>query len=122
MDARPSHRARLPLLLALLIGLPLTGAALTIRPAVSSEVPSSEVDAFVTELGAMMRADPLDIRPDRAVAQQGEPEPSAEPSPEPSPEPTPEPTPDPTPKPTPDPKSDKDGDRLTYAEEASPAA
>lgn len=105
MDARPSHRARLPLLLALVIGLPMSGAALTIRPAESSEVASAETDAFIAEFGAALSADPLDIRTRRVLVQQGEPEPS------------PEPTPEPTPKPTPDPDSDKDGDRLTYAEE-----
>ena len=59
MFARPSRRAPLPLLLALLIALPLVGAAVAVRPAASSQLPATEVEAFVTELGAAMRADDL---------------------------------------------------------------
>jgi len=116
MTARPRHRAPLPLLLAVVIGLPLLGAAGAVRTSATSDPSTAEVDAFVAELGAMLPGaalapDALGAEALRAVAQQEDPEPSPEPSQ------SPEPTPKPTPKPTPDPKSDKDKDRLTYADE-----
>lgn len=101
MVARPSRRALLPLVLALLIGVPLAAAAVTVHPAATSEQ-AGEVDAFVSELGAALPADGFDTRSVRSVAQQGD----EDPDPSPDPSPTPEPTP------TPDPKKDSDGDRL----------
>jgi len=104
MAARPTHRTALSLLLALLVGLPLTGAVAT-SPVVATERRPTEADAFVEELAAILPADALDDEALRTVAQQEDEDP------EPSPEPTP------TPEPTPDPTSDKDKDRLTYADE-----
>ncbi len=57
MLARPSRRAPLPLLLSVLIGIPVLGAAVTVRPAATSQQPPTEVDAFVSELGAALPAD-----------------------------------------------------------------
>lgn len=104
MVARPSRHTPLPLVLALLLGLPLAGAAITVRPAATSERPS-EADAFVAEFGALLATDGDATRSQRGVAQQ------ADEDPEPSTDPSPEPTPDP------DPMSDADKDRLTYADE-----
>lgn len=109
MVARPSHRPPLPLLLALLIGLPLTGGAMVAPSAASSDRPSNDRGARSVVPDALAPADPSDTDPLRVVAQQEDEDPV------PSPEPTPEPTP--TPRPTPDPRSDRDKDRLTYAEE-----
>jgi hypothetical protein len=73
MFARPSRRAPLPLLLSVLIGLPLMAAAVAVRPAATGQLPDREVDAFVTQLGAAVRADELLTSDDRVrVAQEDE--------------------------------------------------
>lgn len=113
MAARPSNRAPLPLLLALVVGLPVGGLAIAARSDATSE-PAPEVEAFIEEFGAAVRADPRDASTVR-VTQQEDPSPSPDPSPEPTPKPTPKPTP--TPTPTPNPKKDTDGDRLLDKDE-----
>ncbi len=73
MLARPSRRAPLPLLLSVLIGLPIAGAALTVRPAATRQQPPTEVEAFITELGAALPADRLQTSQLRiGVAQEDE--------------------------------------------------
>jgi hypothetical protein len=71
MLARPSRRAPLPLLLSVLIGSLILGAADAVRSTVTSRPPSPEVEAFVTELGAAIRADDL-MTSDVRVAQEDE--------------------------------------------------
>src|SRR6188472_3140679 len=73
MLARPSRRAPLPLLLSLLVGLPLVGAAITASPAATRTLPPSEVEAFVGELGAALPAADPQVRALRVtVAQEDE--------------------------------------------------
>jgi hypothetical protein len=73
MLARPSRRAPLPLLLSLLVGLPLVGAAVTASPAATRTLPPSEVEGFVSELdSALPAADPQARALRVTVAQQDE--------------------------------------------------
>jgi hypothetical protein len=73
--ARPSRRAPLPLLLSMLIGLPLIGAAVVARPAVSRQQPSREAEAFMQELGAALPALTTEARALRVTVAQGDEDP-----------------------------------------------
>ncbi len=62
MITRPSPRALLPLSLAVLIAVPLAGAALVLRPVAQADASADEVRAFVAELGAALPPDRTDTR------------------------------------------------------------